>query len=199
MGGLMTYGYAGDVYLLTTITPPKGDLPKHFEIKANAQWLVCKEECIPGKAELTVAMDSGMLNLRLPQENKELFEEAKARMPGPTTGLHALAKYGKDSLTISIVPISDIPTGLPSDAYFFPEQPNVLSALPKDTSKPEANATNAKGETYGLTLHIKLQQNGDKPSRLSGVLVSDHPFFSNSKAIYLSEFDACFRGSRRCP
>ncbi len=59
MGPLMTYGYAGDVYLLTTITPPKADLPQHFDLKAKATWLVCKEECIPGKAEFTVPMDSG--------------------------------------------------------------------------------------------------------------------------------------------
>ncbi len=39
MGPLMTYGYAGDVYLLTTITPPKGDLPQHFDLKAKATWL----------------------------------------------------------------------------------------------------------------------------------------------------------------
>ncbi|MEI9997841.1 MAG: protein-disulfide reductase DsbD domain-containing protein [Verrucomicrobiota bacterium] len=53
MGPLVTYGYASDVYLLTTITPPAGELPQHFDVKAKANWLVCKEECIPGKAALT--------------------------------------------------------------------------------------------------------------------------------------------------
>jgi thiol:disulfide interchange protein DsbD len=78
MGPLMTYGYDGDVYLLTTITPPdKGDLPQHFDVKAKAEWLVCQEECIPGKAELTVTLDSGLMNFRLPEENTELFKEAR--------------------------------------------------------------------------------------------------------------------------
>ncbi len=81
MGPLITYGYGGDVYLLTTITPPKGDLPQHFDIKARASWLVCLEECIPGKADLTLTLDTGMLNLRLPVENKDLFARARERLP----------------------------------------------------------------------------------------------------------------------
>ncbi len=78
----MTYGYAGDVYLLTTITPPKGDLPQHFDLKAEARWLVCQEECIPGKAELTLPLDSGLLNLRLPVDNKDFFDSGEGAVAG---------------------------------------------------------------------------------------------------------------------
>jgi thiol:disulfide interchange protein DsbD len=85
MSPLVTYGYEGDVYLLTTITPPKSDLPQHFNVTAHAEWLVCQEECIPGKADLTLPLDSGLLNLRLPVKNTEFFNEARARLPVPNT------------------------------------------------------------------------------------------------------------------
>jgi len=84
MGPLTTYGYEGDVYLLTTITPPStfaGTMPQHFDIKAKASWLVCQEECIPGKAELSLTFDTGSLNLRLPIDNSDFFKEARARLP----------------------------------------------------------------------------------------------------------------------
>ena len=83
LGTLVTYGYEGDVYLLTQITPPAtGDLPEHLDVTAKAEWLVCQEECIPGKAELTVQLDSGMLNFRLPMENKELFPRGAGAVAG---------------------------------------------------------------------------------------------------------------------
>ncbi len=81
MGPLITYGYGGDVYLLTTITPPKGDLPQHFDVKAHAEWLVCKEECIPGKGDLSLTLDGEPLNLRLPVDNKDFFAQARERLP----------------------------------------------------------------------------------------------------------------------
>ena len=94
MGPLMTYGYDGDAYLLVTITPPKGDLPRHFDLKAKAEWLVCKEECIPGHADLTLPLDSGLLNLRLPVENKEFFDQARERLPVENKFWDILAAYG---------------------------------------------------------------------------------------------------------
>ena len=185
MGGLMTYGYAGDVYLLTTITPPKGDLPQHFDLKAKAQWLVCQEECIPGKAELTVTLDTGLLNLRLPKENTELFAQARERLPVPATNWKVSAEIRGDYLTLRL----ETPDFVHLPTRFFPEQANVLSNL--DADNPSAGALGkpvSDGRTMISTLPIKLQQNGDKPDKLSGVLVSDQPLIGNAKAVYIASF-----------
>lgn len=202
LGTEITYGYAGDVYLLTTITPPKGDLPKHFDIKAKAQWLVCKEECIPGSAELTLPLDSGLLNLRLPTENKELFAQARERLPLANTKWQVSANYTKDKTVdgrekdVFLLWFTGPDWNALTNAQFFPEQANVLSALPLDSDAPAKPAPqapyvggsilSAPGGGYGLSL--LLQQNGDKPDRLSGVLVSDHPLIGNAKAVYIAEF-----------
>jgi thiol:disulfide interchange protein/DsbC/DsbD-like thiol-disulfide interchange protein len=189
MGGLMTYGYAGDVYLLTTITPPAAVAawPKHLDIKANAQWLVCKEECIPGHADLTVTLDSGLLNLRLPQENKELFDQARERLPVAATGWSTSAGYNNDHLSIWFQYGGF--AHVPGKVRFFPEEPNVLSNLDADNSSPEdAGKPLGDGRTNAFRINIKLQQNGDKPDKLSGVLVSDVPLIGDAKAVYISEF-----------
>jgi thiol:disulfide interchange protein/DsbC/DsbD-like thiol-disulfide interchange protein len=187
MGGLMTYGYAGDVYLLITITPPKDNLPQHFDLKAKASWLVCQEECIPGRAEFTLSLDSGLMNLRLPVENKDLFEQARARLPVKDSKLNVVhAEYSGSNfiLDVDAGDFVDIKT-----VRFFPEQGNVLGNL--DSDNPPATNTGkplADGRSEQIHLFIKLQQNGDKPDKLSGVLVSEKPLLDNAKALYLPEF-----------
>ena len=181
MGPLVTYGYAGDVYLLTTITPPKDNLPQHFDVKAKASWLVCQEECIPGRAELTVSLDSGLMNLRLPQENKELFAQARERMPVMNTMPPASGLYTAASLNIKFNDTVRLSTGSLKTIKFFPEQGNVLSTV----GAPQVTI----GDYIpNVSLLIPLQQNGDKPDKLSGVLGSDQPLIGNAKSVYISEF-----------
>ena len=191
MGPLMTYGYAGDVYLLTTITPPKTDLPQHFDVKAHAEWLVCEEECIPGKADLTLPLDSGMLNLRLPIENTELFEQARERMPVENTVWNVKGAYGTppelggmtgQALEIMFANKTGISEQSWGSLHFFAEQPNVLD------SHGEKFPPDPKQKLSQFNLWISLQQNGEKPDKLSGVLVSDQPLIGKAKAVYVSEF-----------
>ena len=183
MGPLMTYGYDGDVYLLTTITPPAtGDLPEHFPVKAKAEWLVCQEECIPGKAELTVTEDSGVMNFRLPVVNTELFKEARERLPVEQKRWIPSAKYVGDRLIISFMDISGSEPEVIKPVYFFPEQQNVLSAVQGD------DGVDVRSPIFKLNL--ALQQNGEKPDKLSGVLVSDQPLLNapDRKAVYTGTF-----------
>jgi thiol:disulfide interchange protein DsbD len=190
MGPLVTYGYAGDVYLLTTITPPKSDLPQHFDLKATARWLVCQEECIPGKAELTLPLDSGLLNLRLPIDNKDFFDQARERLPVLNTRWDVKAAYGErdDSnngrgfdleLREKTVPGANV-----GNVRFFPEQPNVLSNV--DPGEGREYSVYSDGSAFDLSM--VLQQNGEKPDKLSGVLISDQPLIGNAKSVYISEF-----------
>ena len=191
MGPLITYGYEGDVYLLTTITPPKADLPKHFDVKANAQWLVCKEECIPGHADLALTFDTQPLNLRLPVENKDFFEQARERVPVANTLWDVKGAYGTppelggmapEALEIMLTNKAGIPTRSWGSLHFFVEQSNVLD------SHGEKFMSDPKQKTSDLGLWITLQQNGEKPDELSGVLVSDQPLIGKSHAVYLSAF-----------
>jgi thiol:disulfide interchange protein DsbD len=177
MGTQMTYGYAGDVYLLTTITPPKADLPQHFDLKAKAEWLVCQDECIPGKAELSMTLDSGFMNLRLPKVNTDLFAEARKRLPMKNKWWVVSAKFSNTKPPSLVINFTR-KTGLdkdnlvpfyPKDLRFFPEQQNVLSNLDADNSPPVAI-------TDGFSLTIALQQNGGKLHELGGVVFSNDLF-----------------------
>ena len=77
--GGITYGYEDEVLLLIPVTVAD-DVPVSGEatIEANVSWLVCKEECIKGGAELSVALP---ISAASKPANKELFDSWRKRLP----------------------------------------------------------------------------------------------------------------------
>ena len=47
VAGIISYGYHGEVWLLTEISVPAGWAGPEATIGARVSWLMCKEECIP--------------------------------------------------------------------------------------------------------------------------------------------------------
>ncbi len=171
MGPLTTYGYAGDVYLLTTLTPPQFDIHGEApQLKAHATWLVCQEECIPGQADLSIGMNwdagSGTVN----PVHQAFFDAARGRLPLPGSDYAIHAVYQAGSVAFDIKQVTNGPNIPPGRLSFFAEQPNVLDTK-SNQLQPDGSETTA--EFKG---HLNLIQNGDKPDHLSGVLLCSEPF-----------------------
>lgn len=57
IGPLANYGYEGEVLLLTRVTPPAALKPgERVQLDARADWLVCKDVCIPEGADLKLTL-----------------------------------------------------------------------------------------------------------------------------------------------
>ncbi len=193
MGPLTTYGYGGDVYLLTAITPPTKDVlrwPEWISITAHADWLVCQEECIPGKADFTLKLSGKPGADALDAE--AFFAAAEARLPVANTIWNVTARYdikpgisspGQQAIWIQFKNLVGVPPLSIGHVYFFPEQGNVLSPIENDNGKP-----NPSQPLSGFILPLTLQQNGEKPTQVSGVLVSDQALIENSRAIFIPAF-----------
>ena len=81
-GGVVTYGYQGTVTLPIEVAAPAkfdDDLLKlgYAEIKAKVSWLVCSSECVPGKAEMKIA---------LPLSDKQPYSLADAKFADTAGG-----------------------------------------------------------------------------------------------------------------
>jgi thiol:disulfide interchange protein DsbD len=195
MGPETTYGYGGDVYLLTMIMPDIATtiLPPPFELKAKATWLVCQEECIPGKAELVLPVSfniavGGAESL----DRQKFFAAAKSRLPASNTLWDVESAYsikpgigkpGQQALWIQFRNKPGVPPFAPGNLYFFPEQGNVLDPRENDNSHPDPGR-----KISSFVLPLTLQQNGDKPAQISGVLVSDQSLIGAAKAVYIAPF-----------
>jgi len=137
---------------------------------------------------LMLHLDGGLLNLRLPVDNTDFFNEARARLPVANTLWDVVGAYGtppelggigKQSLEIMFKTKAGEPEQSLGSLTFFAEQPNVLDSQGETNESPY-------GSTFNLW--IALQQNGEKPDQISGVLVSGRSLIGNSKSVYISAF-----------
>ena len=56
--GFINYGYYGETLLLTEVTVPQDSpIGETLAIEAKADWLVCEEVCIPGRATLNLNLE----------------------------------------------------------------------------------------------------------------------------------------------
>ncbi|MGA2217566.1 MAG: thioredoxin family protein, partial [Terracidiphilus sp.] len=161
LGPLMDFGYEGEVMFPHTFSTDKAAKPGQVKLLAKVDWLVCREVCIPGKAELE---KSGFVIDRLLKD---------APQPGPDAGLYnrlagSLPTPLPQSAKAIFQPIATgfrlaIETGQrESEAEFFPEDQDVL-----DNPAPQKVTPTAKGFVLDLKKDANLTAN---PAQLKGVL-----------------------------
>jgi thiol:disulfide interchange protein DsbD len=81
---VIDYGYQDSVLLPVVVQPP-GTLPapgSTVTFSAEVSWIVCKDLCLPGKADLTLSLPVRTAPGSA-SASHGLFEEAKARLPKP--------------------------------------------------------------------------------------------------------------------
>jgi thiol:disulfide interchange protein len=121
IGPLMNYGYEGTLLLPVALTLPAGAGGAGLEVKLRADWLVCKDVCIP---------EGGDFVLKLPPQaaladHAALFDAALAAVPQPLPAARGTASVQGNSLQVRV-------DGLPVEwqgktLAFFPETAGVIN------------------------------------------------------------------------
>lgn len=138
VGPLLNYGYEDEVLLVTEITPSAAAKPGKYALKAKADWLVCKDVCIPEKGELdinvAVAAAEGPPDMRVAAH----FERARAQLPVQTQGWKFEATMAGKSLVVRMTP----PAGAsaPEKIAFFPERELLIEPAAPQRVLREGNA-----------------------------------------------------------
>jgi len=84
MAHLINYGYDGEHLLPVTINIPENLNPDQpFVIRAEAEWLVCEEICIPGDATLELSLPVSNQTPAINRQAEALFDWADGRQPEP--------------------------------------------------------------------------------------------------------------------
>jgi DsbC/DsbD-like thiol-disulfide interchange protein len=162
---VVNFGYEEEVLLITDIQASTTAKPgETITIEAAVEWLVCKEECLPGHAELT---------LSLPVQDKEpasnpvwakKFADTRKKLPVASTDWLVRAANNKNHVILSISSPAWFKNEM-TDIHFFPEQSELF-----DYSAIQF----FKKTEYGYTIQVKLSALAQKiPSKLQGVLVFD--------------------------
>jgi thiol:disulfide interchange protein DsbD len=158
IGPLMNHGYEGRLLLPVKVEVPAGFAADTLNVKLRADWLVCKDVCIP---------EGGDFALDIPTRSAVAaraadFEAAFAAVPRKLTDVTVKASVVSEGFALEV---SGLPAAWSGKAIeFFPEAPGVLdNALPRKASWD--------GERW--TLRVPLSdQRVDAPARMDAVLVA---------------------------
>ncbi len=129
IGPLMNYGYEGTLLLPVAITVPATFKGETLDVKLHAEWLVCKDVCIP---------ESGDFVLQVPAQaatagHATLFAAARAALPQAVAGAAATAAVQGSEL---VVRVTGLPAAWQGKALgFLPETAGVINnaAVPQST------------------------------------------------------------------
>ncbi len=159
LGPLMDFGYEDEVLFPFTLTAGSSSPPGPATLHAKVDWLVCREVCIPGKAELEIARTVSDEPGRVPVEpDASLLWRIGNKLPqAAPSGFKGGFATTAEGFRLTVV------TGQrEKQAEFFPADQDVIANAAPQKVAPTVN---------GLTLEIRKDPNGAaKPTELRGVL-----------------------------
>ncbi len=163
MEPLVSYGYEDEVWHLVDITPPE-DLPagESVTLKVKATWLMCKEVCLPGKAELSLTLPVSDTPPAPNRAHAEGFASARANLPTEETAWTFTASRENDSLVLTMNP----PEGFDGELerpWFFPFEKQVIVHAADQVFE-------RAGDGYRLAMEI--DPSGETVERLQGVITA---------------------------
>ncbi|MGN6642409.1 MAG: protein-disulfide reductase DsbD family protein [Verrucomicrobiota bacterium] len=160
---LTTYIYDNEVVLIVPLHLSSDLKPGSYTLKAKASWLECKEQCLPGDAELQAVLTVGSESK--PSAKANLIQTWQSKLPKQSADLNVRAGWEK--------PISDklrpvvLEWNSPhdvSDADFYP--------LASDGFEVQGATERLPAEAGKIRLRKLVSKfQGDWPKQLSGVLV----------------------------
>ena len=166
-GAVIGNGYDGDLLLPVTLTPPADLKPgTTVELWADADWLMCQNECVPGNAKLTLTLP---VSADIPRPDPVWGARIRAVLPqlpaaDPSWTVSAALGAKDATLTVQAVGSASNRARTPDGLHFFSEDGVIASDLPQTV------ASDGKG---GFALTLPVSPDGPKnPKRLVGVLTS---------------------------
>jgi thiol:disulfide interchange protein DsbD len=150
-GSVMTYAYTGEVLLPVTVTPPARGGP--VTLTAHAQWLVCKDICVPEQGEFHLALPAGTAS---PSAQAPLFAEHDRTVPRPSPWAATVSDDG--ALWVRGPELS---TATVVDAWFIPDQPDRIQDIAPQLLSVQSD---------GFVLSLKPAKGTSLDTGVSGIL-----------------------------
>lgn len=160
----VNYGYEGEAWLLTEITPPATlKAGASISIAASVKWLACLEECLPGGADM-------MVRLPVKDENPEVdalwsgqFKKTREKIPENSSAWKVSASAEDNLIHLFLAPPPEIKIEL-KNVHFSPEQSELIDYVePQTLKKTEA----------GFVLEVQRSKfSRNWPAKIQGILFS---------------------------
>ncbi len=167
-GPIVNFGYEGEVLLPATLTvPANAAVGSNVTIKGKAEWLVCKDVCIPEDGEVSLTLPVATTAIASSANAK--FATSDAAIPKPLAGWSGEARVNGRELWIALKPAANTPTLTKFDV--FPEVEQI--------TEPAVQKIYATPEGYGAML--KLVDGAKVPERFQLTASSPNYIGANVK------------------
>jgi thiol:disulfide interchange protein DsbD len=179
VGPLVNYGYEGEVLLLSDIaTVPDFLSGKTVTLSARADWLVCKEICIPEGADLSLTLPVIADAAQVQREPRwsDAIAKARASLPRPADDWNVTATARGSTVELQWVPAAGREsTASIAGSHFFPYAEGQIEA-----AGPQSLVR--QGTQWRMGLPVASQRVGEF-KRVAGVLVWGDPGAPRALAI----------------
>jgi thiol:disulfide interchange protein DsbD len=160
LGPLMDFGYENEALFPLTLNVARTSASGPAVIHAKVDWLVCRDRCLPGKAELETRRDvvDHMAKSAPVPSDAEIYRRLVGRLPKPLpAGYTTVFQRTKEGFRLTVE------TGQrETSAQFFPTEQDIL-----DNPAPQKLTPTAKGFTLDLKKDANIAAN---PAHFKGVL-----------------------------
>ena len=131
VGPLVNYGYEDTLLLPVPVRVDAGYAGSALDVRLSAQWLVCKEVCIPQQGEFALSLPAQASTAVHATD----FAAAAARMPQPAAGASTRAVLADDARVLR-VSVSGLPAALQGrELAFFAETAGVIEHAARPTAR----------------------------------------------------------------
>ena len=158
VGPLVNYGYEGNLLLAVPVSVPANWRGEQLSVKLRADWLICKDVCIPEGGDFAVLVPSRAATAA----NVALFEQAASRVPQALAGVKAQAEITPAGLKLRVEGLPAAWQGQPLS--FFPELAGVID------NAAQSGARWAGGEWHA-TVPLSTQRS-ESPTAMEAVLAA---------------------------
>ncbi len=162
-GPLTNYGY-NEVVISFPALVDSSELSENIRLGLDTQWLVCKDECLPGSAKLNLTLPVVEANAA-PEASifAPLFSRYLAMVPAPLDHVAVVIEEREAHITLSILPLEN--QTLPTTASFFPDDGGIIN-------NSAAQVVSGDGKTLRITLERATSRTAPI-DRIRGVLLAD--------------------------
>ena len=185
-GPLVNYGYEGEVLLLTDVQVP-ADAPvgQPLALKAKAEWLVCRETCIPEEAVLDLEIPVAERADPYPQWGRAIASTRDA-LPRALPGWLASAKGDGSKVVVTLTAPAGAAT--PANVHFFPYEEGRIEPAGRQSFVRDANGT------FVLTLPVANQLAAGF-TQVAGVVTSSSGFAGSAAPLRAITLDTPLIGT----
>jgi thiol:disulfide interchange protein DsbD len=162
---LVSFGYEGEVFLLTEIEAPETiESGSSAKISASVDWVVCKESCVLGHADLSIDIPVKDERPIVNEQWTGQFEKTRRLLPKSPSEWKIKASATENKIFIQAAPPLLFKKEL-KNITFFPEQEGVVNY---------SELQNLKKSKDGYIIEIQRSKLSTKlPARLKGVIFSE--------------------------